>query len=364
MQIASYSKIDEILCKITYKLSSIPCLPLNHQQERERFFRSNTYNPVFTYNKCDNLDNIRELLLDIKTNNDEIGCIFKKKTEELLMIIEMMASVGTRKLTDISKSLYGVPDKRLVSKAWKLIAINDAQENVFLSSRQVAVRLKNAINKYGFTWEVKEREMAAKACVSTTDKILYIKKDCFYTAKFLKRLIVHEIGTHILRYENGSKQPYKLFSLGLKDYISTEEGLAVVNEEIHNCLTRSTLKTYAARVIAVDKAQKCSFREVYNSIVPFVGKDNAFDITLRVKRGLGNTMWPGAFTKDHIYLKGYFDVKDFLNAGRDMRKLYYGKVALQDIDNVEHVAGVIDPLFFSTMKYYTDHMQYKRPGLR
>ena len=150
--------------------------------------------------------------------------------------------------------------------------------------------------------------MASKACINKADKTLYIKKNSFFTGQFLKRLVVHEIGTHILRYENGLQQPFKIFSLGFADYLSTEEGLAVVNEEMHNCLTRSTLKTYAARVVAVSKALKCNFRETFNYLEPFVGKDNAFDITLRVKRGLGDTTWAGAFTKVMVYLKGYFEV--------------------------------------------------------
>ena len=162
-----------------------------------------------------------------------------------------------------------------------------------------------------------------------------------------------------MRYENGKQQPYNIFSMGLTNYLGTEEGLAVVNEELNHCLTRATLKTYAARVIAVHKALKCTFRETYNYLVKYLGKENAFEVTLRAKRGIGNTFFPGAFTKDHLYLKGYIEVKKYLNNGGELRKLYYGKIGVKDIPIVETVPDLVNPLFLSKMKHYTKSMQYR-----
>lgn len=360
MELKNYEKIDAILYKIAYKLSSIPYLPSNYQKEKEKFLKSKNYNPNFKYPKPNvDLAGIKRILLSLDIGADSIGQIFNDKRSELIKIIEMMQAMGTEKFTEISQSLYGVPNKSLVSLAWQLMNLHDLPDNVFLSTSQVVTRLDYALRRYGFNWNIKEKEMVSKACVNITNRTLYIKKDSFFTNKFVNRLIVHEIGTHILRYENGARQPYKIFSLGLKNYLGTEEGLAVVNEELHNCLTRSTLKTYAARVIAVHKALKCTFRETFDYIAPYVGEDNAFDITLRVKRGLGNTRWAGAFTKDYLYLKGFIAVREFINNGGEIRKLYYGKVGVADLKKVEKIPGLINPLFFSTMKYYTDYIRYR-----
>jgi uncharacterized protein (TIGR02421 family) len=356
-----FAKIDYQLCAIASKLSQIPYLPLNLKQEKERFFKDDHYNPVFHYQKCStSLDSIRKLLLSIEINPVSIGIIFKRKQLELLKIIDMMQFIGDRKFTEVSKELYGIPDDALVEKAWQLIGLQDSPDKMYISSAQARVHLEIAMSKYGFNWAVKEKDMAAKACVSNTSRTLFIKKNTFFTRKFLNRIIVHEIGTHILRYENGLQQPYKIFSLGLTGYLGTEEGLAVVNEELNNCLTKATLKTYAARVIAVHKALKCNFRETYNYIKPYVGEENAFDITLRAKRGISNTFFPGAFTKDYLYFKGYFEVKKFLNEEGELRKLYYGKVPLKDLALIERIPGLINPLFMGKMKYYTKHMNYKK----
>ncbi|MCB9359116.1 DUF1704 domain-containing protein [Candidatus Woesearchaeota archaeon] len=356
-----YSKIDQNLHTISNHLAKLPCLPSNLEEEKEKFFRSDTYNPNFKY-MPDNepLDRIENILSDMKIDNSGIGIIFESKRKELFNIVQMLKSMGTRKFTEYSKALYGEPDDKLVQLAWKLITLHDEPENTFISTSQVLIRLEHAMQKYGFDWKVKEKEMASRACVSIKSKTLMIKKDSFFTSKFVNRLIVHEIGTHIMRHENGMQQPYKIFSDGTNGYLTTEEGLAVLNEELHNCLTKATLKTYAARVIAVHKAMKCTFRETYNYLVPYVGKHNAFEITLRAKRGLGNTFFPGGFTKDHLYLKGYCEVKRYLNSGGSLQRLYYGKIGLKDIETVEKIPDVINPIFMSKMKYYTDVVNYKR----
>jgi uncharacterized protein (TIGR02421 family) len=356
-----FARIDYQLCAIANKLSQIPYLPLNLKQEKEKFFNSDNYNPVFHYpksNAC--LDNIKKSLLSIEINPVSIGILFKRKQLELLKIIEMMQYIGDRKFTQISKELYGVPSDELVQKAWQLLGLHDSPDQMYISSTQAKVHLKIAMKKYGFNWDVQEKEMASKACVSNKSRILFIKKDSFLTRKFLNRIIVHEIGTHILRYENGLQQPYKIFSLGLTGYLGTEEGLAVLNEERNNCLTKATLKTYAARVIAVHKALKCNFRETYNYILPYVGKDNAFDVTLRVKRGLGNTFFPGAFTKDYLYFKGYFEVKKYIQNHGELIKLYYGKIPIKDLEIIEKIPGLINPMFMGKMKYYTKNFNYKK----
>ncbi|MFT4303466.1 MAG: tyrosine/phenylalanine carboxypeptidase domain-containing protein [Candidatus Woesearchaeota archaeon] len=356
----TYAEIDKKLHNISKHLAKLPCLPVNLDQEREKFFKSSTYNPIFTYEpEHEPLDKIEQALRNIEIDSSGIGIIFKKKRNELFNIVQMLKSIGTRKFTEISKILYGQPDDKLIKSAWKLINLHDSPDTTFISTSQVLVKLEYAIMKYGFNWKVKEKEMASKACVSCSNKTLYIKQDSFYTNKFVKRLIVHEIGTHILRNENGLQQPYKIFADGTTNYLATEEGLAVLNEELHNCLTKSTLKTYAARVIAVHKALKCTFRETYNYIVPYVGKHNAFDITLRAKRGIGNTFFPGAFTKDYLYLKGYRDLKQYLNHGGNIQRLYYGKIGLDDLDIVEKIPNIINPLFLENMKYYSDIIKYK-----
>lgn len=355
-----YTNIDAELCGVAKKLSQLPCLPKNLDSERERFFKDTSYNPHFTYDIDKRpLLKAKQDLEKINIPDTSIGQLFQKKREELLTIISMMLNIGTRGFSEHSLTLYGQPNDELVDRAWKLIRLHDAEETMYVSSQTAIVHLTHAMKRYGCSWDVREKDMAARACVDLSNTCLLIKKDSFFTKKFIARLIVHEIGTHIVRYENGTHQPYQIFSHGFSGYLGTEEGLAVLNEELNNCLTRATIKTYAARVIAVHKGLQCTFRETYNYLMPYVGKENAFEVTLRVKRGIGNTLYPGAFTKDHLYLDGYFKVKRYMQRGGELRRLYYGKIGLEDLAAVEKIPGLVNPLFLSNMKHYTKQINYK-----
>ena len=43
-------------------------------------------------------------------------------------------------------------------------------------------------------------------------------------------LLHHEIGTHVVTYQNGARQPLKLLTIGLPGYDETQEGLALLAE--------------------------------------------------------------------------------------------------------------------------------------
>ncbi len=43
-------------------------------------------------------------------------------------------------------------------------------------------------------------------------------------------MVAHEIETHVLTAENGSHQPYELLRRGTANYLDTQEGMAIVNQ--------------------------------------------------------------------------------------------------------------------------------------
>ena len=161
----------------------------------------------------------------------------------------------------------------------------------------------------------------------------------------MKRLIAHEIEGHVYRYENGLLQPYSVFSRGLsKESLETDEGLAIVVEQKEKLNADNQLREYAGRVLAVDIASKKNFYETFKSLVNHFSKEDAFTITLRVKRGLHKQSEPGAFTKDALYLKGFLAVSKFLE-DHDMRQLYYGRYSVYDAPLVMDVDGLVKPKY-------------------
>ena len=62
-------------------------------------------------------------------------------------------------------------------------------------------------------------------------------------------------------------------------------------------------------------------------------KRQAYQLTMRAKRGITDTSKPGSFTKDHIYLKGMELVRQI----PDLRPLFKGRVGVEDLFNLREL---------------------------
>ena len=74
-------------------------------------------------------------------------------------------------------------------------------------------------------------------------------------------------------------------------------------------------------------------------------KQAAFKLTLRAKRGLLDMGQKGACTKDHLYLKGYLSVKEYMENGGNYEDLYLGKVGVEHIGLLKKIPDIRPPLF-------------------
>jgi hypothetical protein len=123
------------------------------------------------------------------------------------------------------------------------------------------------------------------------------------------RLVVHEIGGHVLRWENARTQPEPLLSIPLGNTTATEEGLAVLLEEETGVIDDRQMSIYGARVIGVTLSLELGIVDVGRHLAGIVGPEAAAEIALRCKRGLPDPNQPGGPSKDHGYLTGYLTVR-------------------------------------------------------
>ena len=71
----------------------------------------------------------------------------------------------------------------------------------------------------------------------------------------------------------------------------------------------------------------------------------AFHLAARVKRGLSDTGKPGAFSKELIYFRGAQKIHAFVEAGGDLKKLFIGKVALEDLPFISQIPDLAAPKY-------------------
>lgn len=328
---------DEVLCRLSdvrYNYTWIT--PINIEEEFIAFTtRNGSYDPQFKYRDIDVKEHIKELeALEIPTST-KFGQLFEDIRQHFLIEARALDNIGGATFDTIP--LFGRVSGDLLTEAKRILnqPVPDTPEPVkSISSRELGQMLIDAISSYGLEgWTIEYNPaFLANASISSGNRTVRVKDGMFFSQKRAKKLIYHEIGTHVLRAENGFAQDYGILAHGLPHYLPTEEGLAGYNERLQGIDDSSILRNYATRVIATSVAADSGFRDVYEAVRPFVEDDRrAFMVAARAKRGLGDTSRPGGYLKDHSYLQGKLLIERFVENGGDIKKLYAGKIGVEHL---------------------------------
>ena len=324
--------------KLLYHLT-----PVNLAEEKEKFLKDPNYNPQFVYPdlKFESYA-LRERLKTVELDDSILGRLYDRKKYEILDKIDLIEKIGSEGFTKASIKLFGAPTLPLVEIAQPLV--NDGpldeeeKEDKDLTAAQVAKEFEAVFEKYDLSnWRVKLKPNMVANAVAGKQNTLFVKEDARFSSRDVKALIAHEIETHILTAENGKLQPYQLLSRGMANYLITQEGLALYNAERAVGVRRRT----ALSVMACKRALENSFSDVFDYLKSAgVSMERAFQVAMKMKRGLEDTGQPGGFTKDIIYLKGREEVKTFLQKGGEMKDLYRGKFDLGELDLILQVPNL------------------------
>ncbi|MBN1175832.1 DUF1704 domain-containing protein [Candidatus Woesearchaeota archaeon] len=334
-------EIDEVLTRIRSEFEDYSHItPINTNEEYELFVKKDcNYNPQLKYKEY-NVKNKIEDLKKLKIENDsEIGKLFCEIKDYLLSFAEQFDNIGTDKFH--TEHLFEPIDEETLDKAKETLdkEIEEVEESEKeISSQELGNKLRQELEKYGLNdWKINYNKNASSTVnVNGGKKKITIRDETYFSESHVQKLIIHEIGTHALRSENGRQQEYKIFSTGLPNYLSTEEGLASYNEEQQGVSNPHIIKRLARNVLMTSVASKGSFMDIYNSIRPYFeedeeGDEKTFKMCVRIKRGLGDTKKPGGFLKDHAYFQGLCKIRKFVKEGGDLKKLYAGKIGIQHL---------------------------------
>lgn len=343
----SLLKKDKLIHAQQQGLSLNILKPVNLVEEESKFFSNDKYNPRFEYTKGSiDFEKRIQILKSLKFSDDPFDRLLKKKCIETINRLEMFSNRTPRIFTSNSIRVYGSPSDKLLRLARMHIreySSKLSEEPHTVSVGNAAKMFRSEISKLGFKWDVSIEHIVSDANVSPNSKKMILRKGSRLSKRQINRFIAHEIYTHILRAECGRIQPYKLFHSGTAGYLSTEEGLALYKEKIMGTLDKRALKEYSSRVVAVYCAMNKSFRETYNILNKILPKEKAWKLTVRAKRGIEDTSKPGAFTKDISYLKGYYEVNDFIKNPSCLHLLHYGKIGVKDSLAIPKIENLKDP---------------------
>lgn len=313
--------------------------PINVAKEWSKFERKRFDTiPHFHYHpKSKKLTELKQKLkrLPIHQLDDLIlRRLFREKAEELDRKIEMLASLGTPVFLEGSFELYRPPNHNLAEAAKRILEqlapLRKGSQDLSVTAEEFVRRAREEINRYRKQNPKLRSDIQIRSDLSdlmVSGGRLLIGKNILLSSHSAEALIHHEVGTHLLTFWNGSREPLRLLGAGFAGYEELQEGLAVFSEYLAGGMDADRLRVLAGRVIAVrslvDGAHFLdSFRLLYQTH-GFAAKA-AFLIASRVHRA-------GGLTKDAIYLRGLLGLAEFLKKPGPFDVLWIGKIALAHV---------------------------------
>jgi len=313
--------------------------PLNRDAEKVRVFEAHKggreYNPVFEYTPYEG--SISRQLVTVLSGLDPARSDWDRllllDVQGTLQHYEMLNAHDSGHITGGSMAAYGYLSDDLVQTAYRILNEQqrpEAQKNS-INAEAAFNTINTALAKAGCDGWTAEltNSMHSRLMVRTTQQKVMVRHDSTFTPEAIRRLLIHEVGTHVFRYINGSRQPLSLMRMGLHRYLATEEGMAAYNQHIHNLLDPGAMRRYALHVVAIYYAMTHSFFETFTHLMQFTTKTSAFNYAVRAKRGFTNTADYGSHVKDKIYLEGFLMVQAYAEQHpQDYALLMSGKVSV------------------------------------
>lgn len=308
--------------------------PLNYQEERERFLaalrRGEQYTPSYRYSGFAE-ERAREIIQEIQAA--AASRLDDRVVERLVSRRKMIAAIGSPRVTECSREIYGEPDQELVRDAEERFRPPEEETGEIGSSRVKEV-FNRLFDVLGMDYGCRVVEGGSIRHVPEKQEVVLGAKSGF-TARRVKRLVVHE-STHAVRASNGSMHGHPALFYGTPGYEVAEEGLATFNEKAVGVF-KETLPRITSRVVAVANHAN-GFQTLFQRMSDLgLPEERAFRVAYRVKRGLQDSSRSGGFLKDHIYFAGFARLEEHPAMAE---KLYAGKIGFGDVGELDATGGI------------------------
>lgn len=340
-----WHQIDNQLAEWDRQLTLVSQLkPLQLEEEKTTFFADPAYEPQFRYKAAlPQLSEIKVGLQNLRIDiTSPLGMLFEEKRNELVRKADVLSVVGDDdffpKVCEDWLSLPPVEVREMAEKALRHLPDALASEKRTHSSQAAVERFQSFLKAQGLlNWQVVEKEGIVSRCVIGKNNRLLVRAGERFSDHDLKKLMAHEVETHIYSTENGKLQPYLLFRRGTAHYLKTQEGLAVYHQ---NQVVPGTMTNAILGFHAVMWAREMGFRQVFERLRKYVSAEEAWKMTVKAKRGMSDTSRPGAFLKNALYFWGYLEVKRYLEQGGSFEELFLGKFSLHQLELIRQVPGL------------------------
>jgi hypothetical protein len=289
--------------------------PTNIAEERDRFFASESYNPVFQYKHEDT----KCISTVITQKENIINAVLKQDDEELVKRAKQYFETDLEKFSDEAQNIITQTQPSPISFNFDEFNNLFNKANIILGT-QFSLKV---VDQHGFNIRpnYKTRE-------------LFFSKHAHFDFYSARSEIQHEFA-HIIRYINHIHN--KL--LHYDSYLPTEEGLATLMSDSVKGTNYSEFQ-HAMEYLASGIGSKGSLRDIYNFFAQHgFSHDLAWQRSIRHKFGFTDTSKPGDIIKPAMYFAHSRVIAKLPN--EHILKLFQGRIPLDAIADVKGLTGKI-----------------------
>lgn len=315
--------------------------PTNVPEARAAFLAGDE--PVFDYRALPDLAQLGQALDGVSSeeaNDPTIAHMAEGLIRELKLKVELLSKRNSPDFFLTSVELFGHVEDETLEAANRILGLVPEERSYSgtIGATELAAEALSELDYYQDQFP----EMAATVNVSSTTTgvmveagHLYIASDIRVVRERVYPLLQHEVGTHVVTFENGRSQPLHMLSGGLAHYDELQEALGVLAEYLAGGgLPASRLRVLAFRVIAAHlRGQDASFRDAFVHLTGLgCSKRVGFTTVMRAYRS-------GGMTKDAIYLRGLIRLLGLIEKmdDLDMTPLLVGKVSFEALPLVREL---------------------------
>lgn len=315
--------------------------PTNLAQIREAVLgpaagRALTVTPNYHEVPADHIQQLAGMAEKLAEADGPLLELVRQALDSTLGLARALSDRSPDAITAHGRAEYGAPTVDLVADAEQVLVQPEPTPGPAgpgLDAPAIAQLVRRVLDRLqveGWTAVVLDH-MSARMAVASGAREVRIRADATVTGPQLRGLLVHEVGTHVLRADEGARQPLHLLARGLPGYLEAEEGLATHHEAKVDPRPART-RTFALRVLAAETALAGGLAEVMERLTAHTSPAKAFPIALRAKRGMADLTAPGSPLKDVVYLRGLRSVGEHLRSHPDDHSLLMaGKLGLQHL---------------------------------
>jgi len=309
--------------------------------------------PPLGFEAPDKVKELRAIRRQIRGRNP-LEVLLRRKCDEFILVVEMLAARGTRRFYELSRRIYGDPRDRFPDHNVDNLAIarlwasrpRARDEDLVYSAEEAAVRVAEICNPLlgGHVRVVVRSRLTANAAAGATR--ITLRKGARFSERRVRALAQHEGLWHVLTSMNGYRQPVlAVLGVGLPRHTESQEGTGIVSEFLCGDITDERYIELGERTITVDMAARgADFLEVYRYLLARFPPEKAALMSERVFRG-GILEGGAPFTKDAAYQRGYCRAFNFIRAALEQRDVELVRAYLagkMSVDDAELVRDLID----------------------